>query len=85
MLSAVGLLLDIVGAVLIFAFAVVPKVSSEPPYDYIILEQVDEEAVAKAKSKAERYERISALGICLLAVGFLFQLLGNEYVQNLNW
>ncbi|HBV00494.1 MAG TPA: hypothetical protein DEF21_21680 [Thalassospira lucentensis] len=80
MLSAIGLLLDIVGAALIFFYGVMPKVRSDG-YDSIVIEQKN----LIEQAKGERHERISRLGIILLAVGFVCQLAGNKYVQSLNW
>ena len=80
MLSAIGLLLDILGAALIFFYGVMPKVRSDG-YDTIVTEQRN----LIEQAKGERYERVSQLGIILLVVGFICQLAGNEYVQSLNW
>lgn len=80
MLSAIGLLLDIIGAALIFFYGVMPKVRSDG-LDEIVLRGID----PLEKAKGQRYERVSRLGIALLVVGFTCQLAGNDYVQSLNW
>jgi hypothetical protein len=76
-ISCAGLILDIVGACLIWHFGL-PKNVDRNGNVYMILEQQDASEIAKAK----RYDRISLLGLCLLISGFVLQLLGNALSGN---
>lgn len=80
MLSAIGLLLDIIGAGLIFFFGVIPKMYADGRQGVTWREPTELEA-----AKGSRYARLSQLGIGLLIAGFVFQIAGNDYVQNMNW
>jgi len=85
MLSAIGLLLDILGAVLIYSFAIVPKVSREVEMGSLTIPNVSDAEKVRIKARADRNDRLSFLGIFFLVAGFVFQLMGNEYVRGMNW
>lgn len=71
-INSAGLLLDVAGAALVWRFGL-PETVSRTGLQTLDLEEVDEEE----KSKAARYDFRSAIGFCLLIIGFLFQLLSN--------
>jgi len=70
-MDIVGLALNFAGAVTIFIFGLPPRIS-EGGVIHLVAEQVDEAEIKTAK----KYKMISRIGLGLLAVGFLFQLLG---------
>jgi len=69
-MGIIGLILNFVGAIIIFLFGLHPMIS-ESGAIHLIAEQVDEGEIKKAK----RYRMISRIGLILLAVGFILQLL----------
>jgi hypothetical protein len=71
-INSLGLLLDIVGAILIFKFGL-PEPISREGYVHLILEQTDEQE----KQKALNYDRWSKLGLSSLILGFCLQLVSN--------
>lgn len=72
LVSSFGLVLDIVGAVLIYLYGL-PENISRTGVVSITLEQVDENEIIKAK----KYDLKSRIGIILLILGFFLQLVGN--------
>lgn len=70
--SPIGLILDMIGAFLIFKFGL-PEEISRTGSGYMILEQEDPEEIATAK----KYDKLSKLGFRLLIVGFAFQLISS--------
>ena len=71
-LGDIGLISDLLGAVLLFVYGIAPLLSKDGSMslsagtsDYL-------------KRKAEKYELLSRLGVLLIVVGFAFQLLGNH-------
>lgn len=72
-----GLILDILGAVLLFLFGLAPKISRDGTIFLSLGESQSE------RSKARLYDRLATLGIILLFLGFTFQLLGN-HVNNIS-
>lgn len=71
-LGDIGLVLDLVGAILLFTYGLAPLLSKDGSMslsagtsDYI-------------KRKARKYELLSRTGIGLIIVGFAFQLVGNH-------
>jgi len=70
--NSIGLVIDIVGALILFRFGLAPKIDVEG-HVHLILEQVDEGEIALAK----RYKSSSSIGIILIGIGFLFQLISN--------
>ncbi|RCK32284.1 hypothetical protein TH19_19515 [Thalassospira profundimaris] len=73
-LAAVGLTLDIIGAVLIFFFGVRPKISADGSNEVVI--SGSDKEVAKGK----KYDWFSKVGIFLLILGFGLQLLASKLV-----
>jgi hypothetical protein len=72
LLNSVGLVLDIVGAVLLWRYGL-PEALSRSGAIYMILEQNDPAEAAKAKW----YDRLANWGMLLLVVGFALQLASN--------
>jgi hypothetical protein len=72
LLQSLGLVLDIVGAILLFKFGL-PEMERTGGQEKIVTNKFDEAAVAKE----ERYDRFGKLGLVSLIMGFLFQLLPN--------
>ncbi len=70
--NSLGLILDILGAVLIFIFGLPAKIDRDG-HGFLIIESDNQEEKAKAK----KYDCYSALGLCLLIVGFVLQLISN--------
>ena len=71
-ISSVGLILDIVGALLIWKYGL-PESINRKGMGFLVLESVDDEQILKAK----RYDRLSKIGLSLLILGFSLQLLSN--------
>lgn len=71
-INSLGLLMDIVGAVLLWKYGL-PEALSREGHSCLILEQVDETEKAKAAS----YDRWSRAGLGLLIAGFALQLISN--------
>jgi hypothetical protein len=72
LVNSIGLVFDIVGAVLLWRYGL-PEPISRTGAVHLILEQTDD----TEKAKAKRYDRIARWGIALLIVGFALQLLSN--------
>lgn len=73
LVNAFGLVLDIVGAIILFKYGF-PQ-PGFPEGDFLMLEQ-SETTRNKSREEKERYTRISQAGLVLLIVGFIFQLVG---------
>lgn len=67
-IGAIGLILDIIGAYLIFKYGLPEEVSRTGSIG-LILEQEDEEE----KEKGKKYDTFSKIGFYLLILGFIFQ------------
>ena len=72
LVNSAGLILDIVGAVLVWRYGL-PDAISRTGAIHLILEQTDEVEMAKAK----RHDTIARCGIGLLIAGFGLQLVSN--------
>lgn len=72
--SPIGLLLDIIGAILIYKYGL-PEEVSRSGTTVIIMEQEDEDE----KLKALKYDKCSRIGFWLLIIGFMFQLISSIY------
>ena len=70
-LITIGLSLDVVGAILVFTFALGPKVSRGGT-SALLLERDD----PKEARKAERYELVGKVGAVSIIVGFVLQIWG---------
>ncbi len=70
--NSLGLFLDIVGALLLIKFGIPPKIDREG-HQHLILEQVDESEIARAKT----FDRWSTFAISLIVAGFVLQLVSN--------
>jgi hypothetical protein len=70
--NSLGLVLDIIGALLVWKFGL-PAHISRTGAIYIIAEQTDEVEAALAK----KFDRWAKVGLLCLALGFGFQLLSN--------
>jgi len=70
--SSIGLVADIIGAVLIFKYGIPPRIDPEG-HQHLILEQIDE----GEKTKAASYIILSQVGVGLLILGFALQLFSN--------
>jgi len=72
LVNSIGLVCDIIGAVLIWLYGL-PKPISRSGAIHLILEQIDEAEIAKSK----RFDCIARCGIVLLVGGFVLQLVSN--------
>jgi len=72
LVNSIGLILDILGALLIFRFGLPEKISRTGS-SALLLEGTDEAEIEKAKC----FDRITRLGIGLLIAGFALQLISN--------
>ena len=72
LLNSIGLVLDIAGVVIIWRYGL-PEPLSREGKTYLITGQVDE----TKKAKAERFDRLSKIGLALVLGGFLLQFVGN--------
>lgn len=70
--NSLGLVLDIIGAFLLWKFGL-PANISRGGHGRIIMETRDEAEAAKA----EQYDRLGNWGMLLLGIGFLLQLVSN--------
>ena len=71
-IGSVGLVLDIVGAILLFIYGLPENISREG-YSNLVTEEVDEKEVRLANF----YDRMGRLGLLLLISGFVLQLVAN--------
>lgn len=69
-----GLILDIIGASLLFKFGL-PASIDRKGHVHIITEQLDDAEIKKGK----HYDRLGRLGLILLVVGFVLQLVSNHF------
>ena len=72
LVNSIGLVCDILGAVLIWRYGL-PEPISRSGVVHLRLEQTDE----TEKAKAEQYDCIARCGIVLLVGGFVLQLVSN--------
>jgi hypothetical protein len=72
LVSSFGLILDIVGALIIFHYGL-PQNIDRSGKVYIVTSEVDE----TEKSQANFFDRMSLFGISLLVLGFIMQGAGN--------
>ena len=71
-LNSLGLVLDIIGAVILFFFGLAPKIDTEGTV-YLVTEQKDEDEIKRGRI----YKTMSSIGIILIIFGFIFQLISN--------
>jgi hypothetical protein len=71
-LNSIGLVFDIIGAVLLWYYGL-PANISRGGVQGLALEQPD----ASEAAKADRYDYIGKGGLILLIIGFVFQLISN--------
>ena len=71
-INSAGLVLDIIGATLLWKFGL-PAEISRTGATFLATEGVDQSEVAKAR----RYDRASSLGFLFLVAGFVLQLWSN--------
>ncbi|MBP7806762.1 hypothetical protein KA057_03705 [Candidatus Gracilibacteria bacterium] len=71
-INSIGLIADIIGAILLFKFGLPEDISRSGAF-FIVTNQVDEEE----RNKAEKYDFWGKIGLILLIVGFIFQLISN--------
>lgn len=74
-IGSIGLVLDIIGALLLFRYGL-PQEVSRSGYAVLIAEGYPESEEAERK-KARHYDRMGHLGLGLLVFGFVLQLVGN--------
>lgn len=72
LVNSIGLVCDIVGALLVWRFGLPEPISRSGAIN-IICEQADESEVAQAK----RFDRFAGCGISLIVGGFVLQLVSN--------
>ena len=70
MLAAIGLALDLSGALLLWKYGLPESLSRDGSIN-LICEQQDQAEVAKAR----RYDRWGTAALCLISLGFALQLL----------
>ena len=70
MLAAIGLALDLSGALLLWKYGLPESLSRDGSMN-LICEQQDQAEVAKAR----RYDRWATAALCLISLGFALQLL----------
>ncbi len=70
--NSIGLVLDIIGAILLFFFGLPPKIDPEGKIR-LIASQRDEDEIRRGKI----YKIMSPTGIILIIIGFILQLVSN--------
>lgn len=75
-INDIGLILDIIGALLLFKFGLPASIDREG-HIHLITEQVDHEEITRGKI----YERWGKIGLALLIIGFILQLASNHIVK----
>lgn len=70
--GAIGLVLDIIGAYLIYKFGLPEEVSKSGTVNLVIEEEDPEEI-----EKARKYDKLSKLGFYILIAGFILQLVSS--------
>ncbi len=76
-ISAIGLLLDIIGVLLLWRFGLPPKLR-RGGVSFFVLEQKDENEAKKARL----YDRIAHVAIFLIVLGFALQAFGTGVLSN---
>jgi len=72
LVNSIGLILDIIGALLLIKFSIPPKIDREG-HQHLILEQLDQSEIAKARI----FDRWSTFAILLIVAGLILQLVSN--------
>jgi len=72
LVNSIGLILDIIGALLLIKFGIPPKIDREG-HMHLVLEQVDQDEIEKAGA----FDRWSTFAIWLIVAGFALQLVSN--------
>jgi len=72
LISSIGLILDIIGAIIIYKFGL-PENVDRSGTTYLISDEVDK----NEKDKAKKYDRNSSWGISFLIIGFMLQGISN--------
>ena len=83
MLSAIGLLLDIVGAILIFLFGIASPYSKGMGLAVNLSEKHPK--YKENKTGFALHQALSRAGIMLILFGFTLQLFDNKWVSDLLW
>ncbi len=71
-LNSVGLIFNVIGAILLFKFGLPENINREGHIN-LILEQEDE----GEKRKAQKYDFWGKTGLVFIIIGFIFQLIGS--------
>lgn len=71
-MNSIGLIVDIIWAILLFKFWL-PEDINRSGATFIITNEVNEEE----KNKAQKYDFCGKVGLILLIAGFIFQLISN--------
>jgi hypothetical protein len=72
LVNILGLVCDIFGAIVIWRFGL-PESIDRKGAIYRVTGEVDK----AEKAKAEKYDRFAKFGVCLIILGFIFQLISN--------
>lgn len=72
-INDIGLLLDIIGAILLFKFGL-PASIDRNGHTHFVVKGINEEEVKRGKL----YDKWAKVGLSLLILGFTFQLLSNH-------
>lgn len=73
-ISAIGLLFDFVGVILMFIYGLSPKLKDISERGRIVLDEPSEEDIM--------YNKRNKLGLILIGIGFTLQAIGNEFIYN---
>ena len=76
LLSAIGLILDLIGVLLIFKFGLSDKVRKWIFEGILVVGNGDDPKDTKNK-------KLNVLGLYLIVIGFILQLIGNVFVYDL--
>ena len=70
-IAAIGLILDIIGAIIIFKYGI-PRNLNPHGHTFKVMEQVNQEEIDKFR----KYKSRGDFGLLLLIIGFVLQLIG---------
>ena len=75
--NSIGLVLDIVGAIVLFKYGFPPALENNRDGTFMISGSGDSQAEKEALKKDKQYKCLSMVGLIFLIIGFILQLISN--------